>query len=63
MPEGEERVRRRVVDRFGLVDCPQHGWHPTTLAECSSCDRLVGASSDEEGVVVEVRCRPPREPE
>jgi hypothetical protein len=56
MERHERRVHRHEVDRFGLVDCPRPD-HEPTLAECSDCAQLVGAVTDEEGMVVAVRCR------
>ena len=62
MEHSGRRVYRHDVDRFGLVDCP---WseHEPALDECSDCAQLVGAVTDEEGMVVAVRCRKSRSTE
>jgi hypothetical protein len=62
MERRERRVYRHDVDRFGLVDCPWSA-HDPTLDECSDCAQLVGAVTDEEGMVVAVRCRKSRSTE
>ncbi len=60
--ERERRVHQHDVDRFGLVHCP---WarHEPTLDECATCAQLVGADTDEDGHVIAVRCRTPRDTE
>lgn len=58
MGDERRRVTRHDVDHFGLVDCPSTDRRPT-LTECSACPRLVGATTDEEGRVIAVRCTAP----